>query len=57
MAGRRSAAAKWRVWGNELRVLAKSRENLSLEEWTFGKRGSFFEEVFGLQPVLEKAEE
>ena len=45
------------IRGNELRVLAKSRETLSLEEWTFGKRGSFFEEVFGLQPVLEKAEE
>lgn len=45
------------IRGNELRVRAKSRENLSLEEWTFSKRGSFFEEVFGLRPVLEKAEE
>ena len=45
------------IRGNELRVRARSRENLALEEWTFSKRGSFFEEVFGLRPVLEKAEE
>ena len=45
------------IRGNELRVRAKSRENLSLEEWIFSKRSGFFEEVFGLRPVLEKAEE
>ena len=45
------------IRGNELRVRAKSRENLSLEEWIFINRSGFFEEVFGLRPVLEKAEE
>ena len=42
--------------GNELKIRAKSRHNLSLEEWVFEKRGSFFEEVFGVQPVLERVE-
>lgn len=43
------------IKGDELKVTVKSREDLALEEWTFSRRGSFFEEVFGLHLVLEKA--
>ena len=42
--------------GENLRIKAKSKQRLDLEEWTFAKRGMFFEEVFGIHPVLEKAE-
>ncbi len=47
---------KMNLKGNELKIRAKSRHDLSLEEWVFAKRGSFFEEVFGVQPVLERVE-
>lgn len=43
------------IKGDELKVTVKSREDLALEEWTFSRRGSFFEGVFGLHLVLEKA--
>lgn len=42
--------------GEELKIKAKSRQRLDLEEWTFEKRCDFFEEAFGIHPVLEKAE-
>ena len=42
--------------GENLKIRAKSKQRLDLEEWTFAKRGLFFEEVFGIHPVLEKAE-
>jgi exopolyphosphatase/guanosine-5'-triphosphate,3'-diphosphate pyrophosphatase len=44
------------VRDDEFRVQVRSREDLSLERWTFEKQGGFFEEVFGLRPVLEQVE-
>jgi exopolyphosphatase/guanosine-5'-triphosphate,3'-diphosphate pyrophosphatase len=44
------------VKDDRFRVKVKSREDLSLERWTFEKRSGFFEEVFGLRPVLEQEE-
>jgi exopolyphosphatase/guanosine-5'-triphosphate,3'-diphosphate pyrophosphatase len=49
-------SCKVTVSENEMLVTAKSKQDLSLEEWTFANKGSYFEEVFGLMPVLEKAE-
>lgn len=41
---------------NQFRVIVTSREDLSLERWTFEKQSGFFEEVFGLTPILEQVE-
>lgn len=38
-------------------VEVQSETPLLLEKWQFAKRGGFFEEVFGLRPVLEKVRE
>jgi exopolyphosphatase/guanosine-5'-triphosphate,3'-diphosphate pyrophosphatase len=38
------------------RVVVQSKEDLSLERWTFEKQSGFFEEVFGLRPMLEQEE-
>ena len=40
--------------GNSLRLLAASKEDLALEMWTFADKSSFFEEVFGIEPSLER---
>lgn len=48
---------KVEIRGDTLWVGAESRDHLLLEEWQFAKRGGFFEEVFGLRPVLEKVRE
>ena len=40
--------------GNEMQIFAVSRKDLTLEEWTFENKKSFFVEVFGLTPVLER---
>lgn len=37
-------------------VKVRSREDLSLERWTFEKQSAFFEEVYGLRPVLKQEE-
>lgn len=42
------------VKDNELKVQVKSRHNLTLENWTFADKAAFFEEVYGLTPVLER---
>ena len=44
------------IIGNEMRITAKSKQDLTLEEWTFANKGDFFEEVYGLLPILEKVE-
>ncbi|MDD4321520.1 MAG: HD domain-containing protein [Acidaminococcaceae bacterium] len=44
------------IKGNEMIVTAKSKYDLTLEEWTFANKGNFFEEVYGLLPILEKVE-
>ena len=49
-------SCKVQVSENEMVVTAKTKQDLSLEEWTFATKGSYFEEVFGLMPILEKAE-
>ena len=41
---------------NQFRIIVTSREDLSLERWTFEKQSGFFEEVFGLTPILEQVE-
>ena len=41
---------------NQFRVIVTSREDLSLERWTFEKQSGFFGEVFGLTPILEQVE-
>lgn len=47
-------SAKVSVEGNELVIKARSKADLTLEEWTFANKGKFFEEVYGLLPVLER---
>ncbi len=37
---------------DELIISVKSLEDISLEEWTFWDKSSFFEEVYGIKPVL-----
>lgn len=37
-----------------MQIYAVSRKDLTLEEWTFENKKSFFVEVFGLTPVLER---
>ena len=32
----------------------QSKMDISLESWTFDRKSEFFEEVFGLEPVLEQ---
>lgn len=39
---------------NSLRLLAASKEDLALEMWTFADKSSFFEEVYGIEPSLER---
>lgn len=40
--------------GDELIVEVDSREDLSLEEWTFADKTKFFAKVFGLRPILKR---
>lgn len=44
------------IKGNELLIRAKSKADLTLEEWTFGNKANFFEEVYGLVPILERVD-
>lgn len=39
---------------NRLKVQAASKEDLALEIWTFADKSSFFEEVYGIEPILER---
>lgn len=39
---------------NKLKVQAASKEDLALEIWTFADKSSFFEEVYGIEPILER---
>lgn len=43
------------IWkGNHVEILVVTNEDISLEEWTFNYKASFFEEVFGLQALVRK---
>ena len=35
-------------------IEAKSKVDLTLEEWTFAGKATFFEEVYGLKAILER---
>lgn len=39
--------------GDKLMIRVKSDEDMSLEEWTFEDKADFFEEVFGILPILQ----
>ncbi len=39
---------------NKLKIQAVSKEDLALELWTFTDKAYFFEEVFGVEPILER---
>lgn len=39
---------------NILRIQAVSKEDLALEMWTFEDKAGFFEEVYGVKPILER---
>lgn len=39
-----------------MRVLAYSKVDLALEMWTFDDKAAFFEEVYGIKPVLERVD-
>ncbi len=41
---------------NKLRVQAVSRTDLALEIWTFEDKADFFEEVYGIEPILERVD-
>ena len=38
--------------GDELHITVKTKEDISLEEWTFEEKMPFFQDVFGLKPKL-----
>ncbi|MCX7780558.1 MAG: HD domain-containing protein [Negativicutes bacterium] len=38
--------------GNELHVFASAKEDISLEEWTFADKTDFFQDVYGIRPIL-----
>src|SRR5699024_11646016 len=38
-------------------IEAKSKVDLTLEEWTFAGKAIFFEEVYGLKAILERVSE
>lgn len=40
--------------GGELAIQARSRMDLSLEEWTFANKKNLFLEVFGIMPKIER---
>jgi exopolyphosphatase/guanosine-5'-triphosphate,3'-diphosphate pyrophosphatase len=42
------------VEDNELRIDVEGAEDLALERLTLDQKGSLFEEVFGLRPVLRE---
>lgn len=42
------------VKDNQMRVLASSKQDMALEIWTFEDKASFFEEVYGIEPILER---
>ena len=42
---------------NAMVVQATSKNDLALEEWTFAAKASFFEEVYGLEAVLQRVED
>ena len=35
-------------------VVAESKQDLALELWTFADKAAFFEEVYGIEPILER---
>ena len=39
-----------------MKVEAVTFEDLTIEEWTFASKASFFEEVYGLQGVCERVD-
>lgn len=41
---------------NQLLIRAASKEDLALEIWTFEDKAAFFEEVFGIKPILERVD-
>ena len=40
------------VKGDEVHIMVTSREDLSLEEWTFADKAEFFQDVYGIKPIL-----
>ena len=40
--------------GDELVISVSSRQDISLEAWTFSGKADFFADVFGLHPILER---
>ena len=41
---------------NKLKIQAVSKTDLALEMWTFEDKSSFFEEVYGIKPILERVD-
>jgi exopolyphosphatase/guanosine-5'-triphosphate,3'-diphosphate pyrophosphatase len=40
--------------GDELTITVSAKEDISLEEWTFLDKAPFFEDVFGIKPILKR---
>ncbi len=40
--------------GEELIITVTSDQDISLEEWTFLDKADFFENVFGIRPILQR---
>lgn len=40
------------IKGDEMHILVAGKEDLSLEEWTFDDKREFFQEVYGIKPIL-----
>ena len=41
---------------NKLKIQAVSKTDLALEMWTFEDKAAFFEEVYGIKPILERVD-
>jgi exopolyphosphatase/guanosine-5'-triphosphate,3'-diphosphate pyrophosphatase len=38
--------------GDDMHILVSTREDISLEEWTFADKADFFQDVYGIKPIL-----
>lgn len=40
------------VKGDEVHIIVTTKEDISLEEWTFADKSDFFQDVYGIRPLL-----
>ncbi len=48
------AACEIAIKGDQMIISVETNEDISLEEWTFSDKAGFFENVFGIRPILKR---